>query len=214
MRNYIFIGPPGSGKGTQSALLSKEFSIPQISTGDALRAEVSNETPVGVEAKSYIELGNLVPDNVVTKIIENRISKEDCKNGFILDGFPRNLFQANILEEMFSKKNISISKVIDFKIDDETLIKRISGRYTCAKCNAVYNKFFKNTKAEGVCDTCGSTDFISRKDDNEETVKNRVEVYNKETASLIQFYDKKNLLVSIDGLKKPTLVFKQILQSI
>ncbi len=212
--NIIFLGAPGSGKGTQAAMLNKELSIPAISTGDALRREVKEESEIGKLAKSFMESGKLVPDEVVIGIIKNRIKQSDCENGFILDGFPRNIAQAVELDKMLSSLNKKIDLVVNFDVSEDILIKRISGRFSCKNCGTVYNRYFKMPKIEGICDDCNSTEFQSRSDDNEETVKNRLVVYHESTAALIDFYKKNNLLVSIFAVKSLPLIFEELIEAI
>lgn len=212
--NIIFLGAPGSGKGTQSLLLAKALGIQAISTGDALRQQVEEGTEIGKLAKSYMESGKLVPDEVVIGIIKNRIGQKDCIHGFILDGFPRNISQAIALEEMLKSLKISIKVVFNFDVPEETLIKRIAGRFSCKNCKCVYNRYFKMPKVEGVCDECGGAEFFSRSDDNEETVKNRLQVYHESTDALIDFYKKNNLLVSIAAVKGSPLIFEDLVTAI
>lgn len=212
--NIVFLGAPGSGKGTQASILSKELNIPHISTGDLLRKEIGNQTNIGLEVKSYIDSGNLVPDEVVVDIIRLRISRNDCKKGFILDGFPRTLKQAEILSEMMSMLKIKLDLVVNFEIDQDILLKRISGRFSCKNCEEVYNKFYKNTKIEDVCDKCASNEFLFRSDDNEEVLKDRLKIYNKSANNLIEFYKKNNLLISIDALKSASLIFEDLMKII
>ncbi len=212
--NIILLGPPGCGKGTQALMLVKKLNIPSISTGEALRKEIEKKTAIGLKAKSYAENGQLVPDEIVINIIKERILLDDCKKGFILDGFPRNLNQAIELESIFSKLEKKIDKVLNFEVSEENLVKRISGRFSCKNCGAVYNTFFKPLKKEGFCDNCNSTQFESRKDDNEETIKSRLIVYNQSTLPLIEFYKKKNMLVSINALNSAEIVFQDIVTSI
>lgn len=214
MTNIIFLGAPGSGKGTQAAMLAAKLSIPAISTGDALRKEVELQSEIGKLAKSYMNSGGLVPDEVVVGIIKNRITKSDCQKGFILDGFPRNVNQANTLDEMLSSLGKKIDQVFNFDVNEEILIKRISGRFSCKGCGAVYNRYFKLPAKEGVCDNCGSNNFESRADDNEATVKNRLKVYHESTFALIEHYKKKNLLVSLDAVKSAPLVFEELIKAI
>jgi adenylate kinase len=206
MVNIIFLGAPGSGKGTQGVLLSENLKIPNISTGEILRKEVSQKSEIGNLAKSHMDSGGLVPDQVMIDIIKNRINYPDCNQGFILDGFPRNLLQAEKLEKMLDQVQKKIDLVINIEVNEEVLIKRISGRFSCKKCGTLYNSFFSKTKVEGICDRCGSKEFEKRNDDNEETVKNRLKVYNQSTKELIEFYRKKGLIYSVDGLKNVALV--------
>jgi adenylate kinase len=212
--NIIFLGAPGSGKGTQATLLATELKIPTISTGEALRKEVELQSEIGKMAKSYMDSGKLVPDEVVVSIIKNRISKEDCQKGFILDGFPRNRNQAIVLDEMLASLSKKINIVFNFEVSEEILIKRISGRFSCKKCGAVYNRYFKSPTQDGICDNCGSTHFESRSDDNEATVKNRLKVYHESTFELIDFYQKKHLLVSIEAVKSAPLVFDGLIEAL
>lgn len=208
--NIIFLGAPGSGKGTQAAMLAKELAIPAISTGEVLRKEVERQSQIGKLAKSFMNSGQLVPDEVVVGIIKGRIAELDCQKGFILDGFPRNINQAIVLDEMLSSLNKKIEMVFNFEVGEEILIKRISGRFSCKGCGAVYNRYFKLPVKEGVCDNCGSDDFESRSDDNEATVKNRLKVYHESTFELIGYYEKKNLLLSVDAVKSAPLVFGEL----
>ena len=212
--NIIFLGAPGSGKGTQASLLSVNLSIESISTGDLLRKEVEKKSKIGILAKSQMESGALVSDEVVINIIKEKITTKSCEKGFILDGFPRNINQAVKLEEMLEKHNKKIDKVFSFDIEENVLIKRIAGRYTCKKCGTVYNRYFKPTSKDGECDNCGSNELENRVDDNEETVKNRLKVYKESSFPLIEHYKKKHLLVSIDALKISTLVFEELKSNI
>lgn len=212
--NLIFIGAPGSGKGTQSQMLQKHMGIAGISIGDALRNEVANKSEIGILAKSYMDSGQLVPDQVVIDIIKNIIVKPNCNKGFILDGFPRNVNQALELEKMLNSLSKKIDKVVFFEVSDEVLVKRISGRFSCKSCSAVYNHFFKPLKKEGYCDECGKSEFEKRADDNEETVKKRLEVYYQSSFPLIEFYKKKNLLIKLDALKIAPLIFEHLLLSL
>ena len=212
--NVIFLGAPGSGKGTQAAMLAKEINIPTISTGAVLREEVSQQSEIGKLAKSYMESGQLVPDEVVVGIIKNRIVESDCKKGFILDGFPRNIAQAEILDKMMSSLNKKIEIVFDFNVDEGVLVKRISGRFSCKKCGSVYNSHFKKTSKDGICDDCGSSEFESRSDDNEATVKSRLNVYHESTFDLIGYYKKNNLLLSIEAVKTAPLVFQEVIKAV
>lgn len=196
----ILLGPPGAGKGTQAARLVEKFGIPQLSTGDMLRAAVKAETPVGLKAKDIMARGELVSDEIVIGIIAERIDQPDCAKGFILDGFPRTLVQADATESLLKAKNIELDSVIEIRVDDEVLADRIAGRYTCANCGAGYHDENLKPKVEGVCDRCGSTHFKRRPDDNRETVVARLQAYYKETSPLIGYYYAKGLLKSVDGM--------------
>jgi adenylate kinase len=211
--NIIFLGAPGSGKGTQASIISKNLSIPAISTGEVLRQEVSNKTEIGKLADSYIREGKLVPDEIVIKIIESRV-KLKSSSGFILDGFPRNISQAEALEKMLSGIDKKIDAVFNFEINEDILIKRISGRYSCKGCGETYNRYFKSPVKEEVCDVCKLSNFESRSDDNEETVKNRLKVYRQSTFDLIEYYRKKSLLISIDAIKSAPLISEDINKAI
>ena len=212
--NIIFLGAPGSGKGTQAAMLADYLKIPAISTGEALRKEVELKSEIGQKAKSYMDSGRLVPDEVVIGIIKNRITKADCSKGFILDGFPRNTNQAIVLGSMLTSLKKKIDRVFNFDVSEDILIKRISGRVSCKKCGAVYNRYFKKPRIEGVCDNCGGTELESRSDDNEVTVKNRLKVYHESTFELIEFYQKNNLLVSVSAVESAPLVFEVLKTSL
>ncbi len=196
----ILLGPPGAGKGTQAKLLVERKSIPQLSTGDMLREAVANQTEVGKKAKAVMDAGNLVSDDIVNAIVSERLDADDCANGFILDGFPRTLEQASALEKMLADKGLQLDYVIELKVDDEALVERISGRYTCAKCGEGYHDKFKKPETDGVCDKCGSTEFKRRPDDNAETLRTRLMAYYKETSPLLGFYFAKGQLTSIDGM--------------
>ncbi|MBM3590201.1 MAG: adenylate kinase [Alphaproteobacteria bacterium] len=212
--NIILIGAPGSGKGTQSNLLAKEYSIKAISTGDLLRKEIEEKSEIGIVVKDIMESGKLVDDDIVIEIIKNKLSGNEYKNGFILDGFPRNINQAEKLEEMLNKINKKIDKVFNFVIEDEIAVKRIAGRYSCKKCGAVYNEYFNPPKNEGECDKCNSLEFEKRSDDNEAIVKNRLQIFKKSSFPLIEFYKKKYLLVSVDALKIAPLIFEDLKSAI
>ncbi|MDR0484109.1 MAG: adenylate kinase [Alphaproteobacteria bacterium] len=195
----ILIGAPGSGKGTQSKFLKEYFSLAHISTGDMLREEIADETPLGLQIKDLIAQGKLVDDKTMGALIESRIVKDDCKNGFILDGFPRTLEQAKMLDEIFLNHAITNYKVIELHVDGDILIKRITGRYTCSSCGAIYNKFLKAPKVEGTCDVCGSTSFNQRADDNLETLQQRLDIYNTQSEPILDFYGKRGVKYRIDG---------------
>ncbi len=196
----ILLGPPGAGKGTQAHRLVARHGIPQLSTGDMLRAAVKAETAVGKRAKAVMELGRLVSDEIVNDIVSERIDQPDCVHGFILDGYPRTLAQADALEAMLARKGLPLEVVIEFKVDDEVLVDRIAGRYTCAHCGAGYHDTNHPPRVAGVCDRCGSTEFKRRPDDNAETLRTRLQAYYKDTSPLIGYYHAKGLLVGIDGM--------------
>lgn len=212
--NLIFIGAPGSGKGTQAKILATEYNLENISTGDLLRKEVELKSEIGLIANDLMKQGKLVDDEIVVKMIKKNISKKSENKGYIFDGFPRNVNQAIMLEKMLTGLNKKIDKVINFEINEEIIIRRISGRISCKNCGSVYNKYYNPTAKEGFCDNCGSTDLYQRADDNEETVKNRLEVFKKSSAPLIDFYEKKNLLVTIDAFKIVSLIFEDIKQAL
>lgn len=198
--NLILLGPPGAGKGTQAEAITDKLGLVQLSTGDMLREAVKAGTPIGQEASAIMEAGSLVPDEIVIKIVAERISASDCANGFILDGFPRTLNQAAALDTLLQSQGKKLDAVIEIKVDDAVLIDRISGRYMCADCGASYHDTNHKPKVPGVCDRCRSTQFIRRKDDNAETVRNRLMAYYRETAPLIGYYFAKGKLRTVDGM--------------
>ncbi|MHC1590954.1 MAG: adenylate kinase [Candidatus Helarchaeales archaeon] len=200
----ILLGAPGAGKGTNATKLVEKYNIPQISTGDLLRKAVAEKTKLGIEAESYMTAGKLVPDELVINLVKERLSQPDCKNGFILDGFPRTITQAEKLEDI-----TSIDAVINLDVDTQVLVRRSTGRRSCPNCGAVYHVEFNPPKKEGICDKCG-TKLIVRKDDTEETVKNRIETYKKNTAPLIEYYEKKGLLKNIDANRNIEVIFEDI----
>ncbi|MBR5721529.1 MAG: adenylate kinase [Clostridia bacterium] len=192
--NIIFFGAPGAGKGTQAEIVSKKLGIPTVSTGNMIREAIKNGTEMGKSAKSYIDAGSLVPDEVVIGIIKDRLDKDDCENGFILDGFPRTIPQAEALEKM----GVKIDVVLNIEVSDDAIIRRMSGRRTCLKCGATYHVDYNPSKTEGICDNCGA-ELTIRKDDDPEVVKNRLTVYHNETEPLKDFYSKKGLLKTVIG---------------
>ena len=196
----ILFGPPGCGKGTQAERLRDSQGLVHLSTGDMLRAAVAAETEVGKRAKAIMEAGELVPDEVVIGIIADRLGEPDMASGFILDGFPRTVAQAEALDELLARRDIKIDRVIAFGVDDDALVARIGGRFSCAECGAGYNDSAKPTKVEGVCDSCDGGSFQRRKDDNAETARERLEAYHAQTAPLLPYYDKQGLLATIDGM--------------
>ena len=202
--NMILLGAPGAGKGTQSAKISEKYHIPAIATGDILRSAMKNETELGKAAKSYVEAGKLVPDEVVIGIIKEYLASDACKNGFILDGFPRSIPQAKALDEM----GVRIDVVLNIEVEDEKIVERMSGRRVCS-CGASYHVKHNPPKTEGVCDKCGEALYV-RADDSAETVKNRLSVYHEQTQPLIDYYAKKNVLAEVDGTKDMEDVFNDI----
>ncbi|MBW8636793.1 adenylate kinase [Hoeflea sp. WL0058] len=206
----MLLGPPGAGKGTQAQRLVEKHGIPQLSTGDMLRAAVANETEVGLRAKAVMDAGKLVSDDIVNAIVSERLDEPDCKNGFILDGFPRTLVQADALARMLSEKDMPLDCAIEVRVDDDILVERISGRYTCANCGAGYHDTFLKPKKAGVCDKCGGTEFKRRPDDNADTVRTRLWAYYKETSPLIGYYHAKGLLHGVDGMAEIDAVSEQI----
>lgn len=196
--NLILLGPPGAGKGTQAKILGKKFEIPQISTGDILRGAVKEQTPMGIKAKGYMDAGALVPDEVVVGIVEERLARPDCASGFILDGFPRTVGQADALKRTLAGMGKTIEHVISITIDKEELLGRITGRRTCRLCGKGYHLLFDPPKRNGACDECGG-ELFQRDDDKEETMRNRLDVYEKQTAPLIAYYAHESLLRTICG---------------
>jgi len=200
----ILLGAPGAGKGTQAKKIVKEFAIPQISTGDILRRAVSDGTPLGKEAKKYMEAGRLVPDELVIGIMKERLHQDDCSNGFILDGFPRTVEQARALEGF-----TEIDAVLNIDVDFNSLVERITGRRSCPECGAVYHIKFNPPKVEGICDICGSR-LVQREDDREETVRKRLEIYTEQTSPLIDYYAERGLLRTVDGNRSIDEIYESI----
>ncbi len=196
----ILLGPPGAGKGTQAKMLTEKFAIPQISTGDILRAAVKDGTPMGLKAKEYMDSGGLVPDEVVVGIVRDRLQEADCNNGFILDGFPRTVAQADALQSSLQEMGKELDKVISLEVDAEALVERLTGRRTCKDCGRGYHVTFDPSQVEGKCDTCGG-DLFQRDDDQEETIRKRLQVYAEQTSPLISYYRDAGLLMELDGMQ-------------
>ncbi|BFH65433.1 MULTISPECIES: adenylate kinase [Paenibacillus] len=207
--NILFMGPPGAGKGTQAEVIVNEFGIPHISTGDAFRLAIKQGTPIGIKAKEYMDQGLLVPDDVTIGIVEERLQQSDCEKGFLLDGFPRTLSQAEALDEILSRLNTQLDHVVNLKVDRDKLMARLTGRRICKSCGATYHVIFNPPKQEGVCDKCGG-ELYQRSDDNEESVGTRLDEYINKTAPLLAFYENKGLLRQIDGDQEIGTVSKEI----
>ncbi|MGN0157367.1 MAG: adenylate kinase [Lachnospiraceae bacterium] len=205
----IMLGAPGAGKGTQAKMIADKYAVPHVSTGDIFRANIKNGTELGLEAKKYMDQGQLVPDELTVKILLDRVAQDDCKNGYVLDGFPRTIPQAEVLDEALTKLGDKIDFAINVDVPDENIIKRMSGRRACVNCGATYHIEHVPPKTEGICDRCGK-ELILRDDDKPETVKNRLKVYHDQTQPLIDFYTKKGILKSVDGTKDMNDVFAAI----
>ncbi|MDD5434727.1 MAG: adenylate kinase [Nitrospira sp.] len=209
----IMLGAPGAGKGTQANKLSERFTIPKISTGDILRDAIKNGTSLGLKAKSFMDAGQLVPDDVVIGIVEEKLNSQECASGWILDGFPRTLQQAQTLDSMLKRINTGINYVLNLDMDDEEIIKRLSGRRSCENCQSIFNIYFSIPVKDGVCDNCGGK-LIQRNDDKEETVRERFRVYKEKTEPLIHYYSQQELLKKIDASEDIEVVFSKICSGI
>lgn len=205
----IMLGAPGAGKGTQAKMIAEKYQIPHISTGDIFRANIKNGTELGKEAKTYMDKGELVPDELTVRILLDRVAQPDCENGYVLDGFPRTIPQAEVLDQELTKRNEKIDYAVNVEVPDENIVRRMSGRRACVSCGATYHLVHIPPKKEGLCDKCGN-ELILRDDDKEETVKNRLGVYHDQTQPLIEYYGSKGVLKSVDGTIDMMDVFKSI----
>ena len=208
--NLILMGLPGAGKGTQSEKIVETYGIPHISTGDMFRAAAEQKTPLGLEAKSFMDSGNLVPDKVTNGIVRDRLAEPDTEKGYLLDGFPRTLGQAKALEEITNELEKPLDAVIYIDVDRDVLVERLAGRYICKNCGATYHKIYNPTKVPGVCDQCGGTEFYQREDDKPETVKKRIDVNTELTEPLLSFYRERNILYTVDGEQDVEAVFEAV----
>jgi adenylate kinase len=208
--NVILLGPPGSGKGTQAKRIEQAHGIPQLATGDMLRAATLSGSELGVQVKSIMDSGQLVPDGILIDMIAERIGRPDCRNGFILDGFPRTLPQAQALDEMLAQRGLRLEHVIEFEVDEAALIDRLAGRFTCQQCGASYNERDNRPGVEGICDVCGGCEFVCRADDRPETVKARLGVYHRQTAPILPYYRDRGILRRVDGMAEIDAVTRQI----
>lgn len=211
--NLMVFGAPGAGKGTQAKFLIEKYGIPQISTGDILRAAIADKTDMGMEAKKFMDEGKLVPDSTIIGIIKDRLAQNDCKSGFILDGFPRTLPQAEALNDLMNDMGISLDKVISLNVPDDLIVGRIAGRRVCGGCGASFHVAFNPSKKEDVCDYCGG-ELIIRKDDNPDTVKSRLEAYHAQTAPLISYYTNMGVMLELDGTKEVNEVTNDMLKAL
>lgn len=206
---FVLLGPPGAGKGTQAARIEAKYQIPHVATGDIFRREIKNETALGKKAKSYIDQGDLVPDEVTIDMVKKRLNESDCEEGFILDGFPRTINQADALSEIMAELNIELDAVLNIKVGNKEVVKRLSQRRICSECSATYHLEFDPPAQKGICDKC-SGELYQRDDDQEETIKERLKVYQEKTAPLVEYYQDKELLKFVDGEQDFDEVFAQI----
>jgi adenylate kinase len=211
--NLVLLGPPGAGKGTQAGRIAGDYGVPHISTGDILRAAVKNQTPMGLKAKRYMDAGDLAPDEVVIGIVKDRLQEPDTAKGFLMDGYPRTLPQAEALDQTLRSIGLSIGRAIAILVDEEELVRRLSGRRVCRDCQTPYHVHSNPSQAEGVCDKCEG-ELYQREDDSEATVRNRLEVYRRQTEPLIDYYEKQGVLVRIDGQQAPDAVYADIQEAI
>lgn len=214
MINIVLLGPPGAGKGTQAKFLEETFDIAQLSTGDMLRAEVAADSEIGRNADAIMKAGQLVPDDMIVGLIGGRLEADDCRNGFILDGFPRTVPQAEALEEMLRDKRLKLDRVLSIEVDDDAMVERITGRFSCANCGAGYHEKFQRPQVDGVCDVCGARDFARRADDNAKTVRQRLKAYHEQTKPLLDYYQARGLVRSVDGMATIEEVSNQLKMAI
>ena len=209
----IMLGAPGAGKGTQAKMIAEKYGLPHVSTGDIFRANLKEGTPLGMKAKEYMDKGALVPDELTVEILLDRVAKDDCSGGYVLDGFPRTIPQAEVLDSELAKIDDAVDLAIDVEVPDENIVRRMSGRRACLKCGATYHIEHIPPKKEGICDACGEP-LVQRDDDREETVKKRLAVYHEQTQPLIDYYTKKGILKTVDGTKDMKDVFADIVEII
>lgn len=210
----VLLGPPGAGKGTQAKRITDRYRVPHLSTGDMLREAVAADTAVGRQAKAIMDAGRLVPDDVMNRLVAERIAQPDCARGFVLDGYPRTVAQAEALGRLLTERGLGLDAVLEIAVEDEALIERISGRFACANCGAGYHDRFKQPQTPGVCDVCGSRDLVRREDDKAETVRARLDAYHAQTAPLLPYYRDQGLLATVDGMAEIDEVTTQILGKI
>jgi adenylate kinase len=210
----VLLGPPGAGKGTQAERIAARYGIPHLSTGNMLREAVAADTEVGRRAKAIMDAGQLVPDDVMNQLVAERLAQPDAARGFVLDGFPRTLAQAQALDDLLKQRGQRLDAVLELAVDDDALVKRISGRFACARCGAGYHDRFKQPRVEGVCDVCGGREFVRREDDKPETVRARLKAYHEQTAPLLPYYRNKGWLIAVDGMAEIDDVTAQIFEKI
>jgi len=212
--NFILLGLPGAGKGTQAGRISSEYNVPHISTGDMFREAMKNETSLGLKAKEYMDAGDLVPDEVTNGIVKERLKEEDAKRGFLLDGYPRTINQAETLDRILSEDDRSLDAVLYIKVDKSILMERLTGRFICSNCGATYHKVNNLPEEEGTCDVCGGHDFYQREDDKPETVRKRISVNENQTNNLVDYYNSKGIVKELDGEQDPEDVFDDIKKAV
>jgi adenylate kinase len=210
----VLLGPPGAGKGTQAERIAAKYGIPHLSTGDMLREAVAADTEVGRRAKAIMDAGQLVPDEVMNQLVAERLAQPDAARGFVLDGFPRTLAQAEALDDLLKQRGQRLDAVLELAVDDDALVERISGRFACPRCGAGYHDRFKQPQVEGVCDVCGGREFVRREDDKPETVRARLKAYHEQTAPLLPYYRNKGLLITVDGMAEIDDVSAEVFEKI